>query len=159
MPVWREVVQGSGKVSPGSVDNVSQAARVDNLDLNYDEKKQELTFSGTIHSASRPVSYSVLLTFEDVDRLEGLNEEQIQQGYMPKPSLNHNSVLMRCSCPSYRFRFDEANRRNGVGTGPRFGLYRRKTDRAPNNPSQIPGACKHLIEFIGYLQDRGFITG
>ena len=37
MPVWRDVVQGARKVSPGSVDNVSQAARIENLDLRYDE--------------------------------------------------------------------------------------------------------------------------
>lgn len=159
MPVWRDVVQGARQVSPGSVDNVSQAARIENLDLRYDEGVQTLTFYGTVHSASHPTAYTMILTFKDVDRLEGLTEEEIQQGYMPKPSLNHNEVMMRCSCPSYRFRFDDANRRHQVGTGARFGIYHRKTDRAPNNPGHIPGACKHLIEFIDYLQDRGFITG
>ena len=159
MPVWRDIVQGSSKVSPGSIDNVNQAARIENLDLQYDENAQTLTFYGTIHSASHPTAYTMILTFKDVDRLEGLDEEEIQQGYMPKPSLNHNEVMMRCSCPSYRFRFDEANRRHHAGTGAKFGIYRRKSDRAPNNPAHIPGACKHLIEFIDYLQERGFITG
>ena len=76
-----------------------------------------------------------------------------------KVCLNENEVMMRCSCPSYRFRFDEANRRHQAGTGARFGIYHRKSDREPNNPNNIPGACKHIIEFITYLQDRGFITG
>ena len=159
MPVWRDVVQGARKVSPGSVDNASQAAKIENLDLRYDEGVQTLTFYGTVHSASRPTAYTMILTFKNVDRLEGLTEEEIQQGYMPKPSLNENEVMMRCSCPSYRFRFDEANRRHQAGTGARFGIYHRKSDREPNNPNNIPGACKHIIEFITYLQDRGFVTG
>lgn len=157
MPVWKEIVQGTPKVSPGSIDNVNQLARIDNLDLKYNELEKSLTFSGTIHSTSRPIYYEMLLKFEDVDRITGLTDDEIQQGYQPKPSLAENNVLMRCSCPSYRFRFDEANRRSGASTGARFGLYHRKTDRAPNNPNNIPGACKHLIEFVQFLQDRGFI--
>lgn len=159
MPTWRDIVQGARQVSPGSVDNVSQAARIENLDLRYDEGVKTLTFYGTIHSSSSPIAYTMIITFKDVDRVEGLTDEEIQQGYMPKPSLTDNEVMMRCSCPSYRFRFDDANRRNQAGTGARFAAYHKKTDRAPINPDHIPGACKHLIEFIGYLQDRGFITG
>ena len=158
MPVWREVVQGAKKVSPGSIDNVSQLVRIENLDLKYDEHKQELSFYGMIHSSSHPTAYSMIITFFDVDKIQGLTEEEIHQGYQPKPSLTNNDVALRCSCPSYRFRFDEANRQHGAGTGARFGIYRRKTDREPNNPNHIPGACKHLIEFIEYLQDRGFVT-
>ena len=158
MPVWKEVVQGARQVSPGTIDNVNSLARINNLDLQYDEHKQELSFYGMIHSSSQPTSYSMIITFYDVDKVQGLTEEEIQQGYQPKPSLDKNRVALRCSCPSYRFRFDEANRQHNAGTGAGFGAYHRKTDRAPNNPNHIPGACKHLIEFITYLQDRGFLT-
>ena len=113
------------------------------------EEKEEIIVTKTPTELLSEVGY---------DLYECKTEEEIQQGYMPKPSISENNVMMRCSCPSYRFRFDDANRRNGAGTGARFGIYHRKTDRAPNNPSHIPGACKHLIEFLDYLQSNGFLT-
>ena len=156
MPVWKELIHDTEKVSPGSVVNATND-RIENLDLQYDEQAKTLTFTGTIRSSTRPVGYSLILTFKNVDRTQGLTEEEILQGYQPKPSLANNEVAMRCSCPSYRFRFAEANKHYQAATGPGFGVYHRKTDRAPNNPQNLPGACKHLISFIIYLQDRDFI--
>lgn len=157
MPVWRVLAKGTPEVSPGSIDNVSQLAKIENLDLRYDAGVKTLTFYGQVTSNKHFGRYNVIVTFKDVDPDEGLTEEEIQQGYKPKPSLSDHEVLVNCRCPSYRFRFDKANRSNRVGTGARFAAYHRKTDRKPNNPMNLPGFCHHLLEFVEYLQRQGFI--
>lgn len=157
MPVWRALARGTPKVSPGSINNADYGARISNLDLRYDKGVRTLTFYGEVRSSSRPIGYTVMVTFKNVEPTQNLTDEEIQQGFQPKPSLGKNEVLVRCSCTSYRFRFDKANRSHRAGTGARFAAYHRKTDRAPNNPRNLPGFCKHLLEFITYLQDNGFI--
>lgn len=157
MPVWRTLAQGTPKVSPGTIDNISQIAHVYRLNLNYNKFAKTLTFYGEVKSAKKISAYTVIIMFKGVTETLGLTEEEIFQGYQPKPSLGKNDILVRCSCPSYRFRFDKANRLARAGTGARFGIYHRKTDRKPNNPYDIPGACKHIFEFISYLQQQGFI--
>lgn len=154
MPVWRAAARGTPKVTPNMSTSIG---KVSNLDLRYDEGVSTLTFYGEVRSASRPVGYSVMLTFKGVKPTDGLNDDEIQQGYKPKPSLAKNEVLMRCSCPNYRFRFDKSNRSHSMGTGARFGVYHRKTDRKPNNPLNLPGFCSHCLAFVEYLQQQGFI--
>ena len=157
MPIWRRILQGTKKVSPAVIPNVSNLANIQGLDLRYDEGMRTLTFYANVQSSSIRGYYSVQITFKNVDRLQGLSEEEIEQGYQPKPSLSENEVMIRCSCNNYRFRFDQANRKNKVGTGARFPLYRRKTNRKPYNPRMIAGTCKHVIELLDYLQKNKFI--
>lgn len=157
MPVWRTLAINTPKVSPGSINNASQDARISHLDLRYDAGVQTLTFYGEVRSAHSYSSHSVILTFKKVKKTDGLTQEEIEKGFKPKPSIAKHEVMMRCSCPSYRFRFDKANRSHGVGTGARFGIYRRRTNRKPNNPRNLPGFCKHALEFLEYLQQQGFV--
>lgn len=157
MPVWRALARGTQQVSPGSLDNASQLARIENLDLRYDAGVKTLTFYGEVTSNSHIGRYNVMVTFKGVDPDTGLTDEEILQGYKPRPSLSKNEVLVSCRCPSYRFRFDKANRSNRVGTGARFPNYHRLTNRKPNNPRNLPGFCHHILEFIEYLQKQGFI--
>ncbi len=158
MPVWKTLRIGTPKVSPGSIDHIRSTIRVDGLDLNYMKGMKTLTFTGVIHSHETPIGYTVILMFKRVDEHENLTEEEIAQGFQPKPSLSNNELLVRCSCPSYRFRFDRANRDHYAGTGARFPTYIRKTNRKPNNPRNIPGLCVHESEFLTYLLERGFIV-
>lgn len=157
MPVWGTLARNTPKVSPGSIDNASQASKISNLDLRYDKGVRTLTFYGTVRSTRSFHSHSVILTFKNVKPTDGLTKEEIAAGFQPKPSLDKNEVMMRCSCLSYRFRFDYANRLHGAGTGARFRTYHRKTNRKPNNPNNLAGFCKHALEFVEYLQRQGFI--
>lgn len=159
MPVWGKLARNTPKVSPGSINNANQSARIRNLDLRYDKGVRTITFYGEVSSSHKPSSYSVMISFKGVLENDGLSDEEILQGYQPKPSLSRHEVLIRCSCPSYRFRFDKANRMNRAGTGARFPAYHRLTARKPNNPHNLPGFCKHALEFIEYLQRQGFIYG
>ena len=157
MALYNTLLESTPKVSPKTPDSVREP-RVSGLDLNYDPKTERLTYSARVHSNSTPSNYDVLIEFSDVKQNQGLTEEEIQQGFQPKPSLNNNEVKVFCNCTNYRFRFDEPNRSNGVGTGPAFPTYVRKTNRAPNNPAQLPGVCSHIIELMNYLVTQVFIT-
>ena len=157
MPNWADIVKNTIKVNSSSYDNVDQSARVKLSDVRYDAGVKTITFFGEVGSSSKPSTYSVQVAFKGVEPTQNLTPEEIEHGFNPKPSLAENEVLMRCNCPSYRFRFDNANRSNGAALGARFPVYHKKTDRAPLNPDNTPGACKHCIEFINYLQNQGFI--
>lgn len=156
MPVWKQLAQSTPKVSPGAVSNSSKT-NISNFNLQYDSKKKIITYYGSVASSSMPGGYNVIISFLNVGPEDGLTDDEILQGFKPKPSLANNEVQVRCSCPAYRFRFDQANRSHGAGTGKKFPNYHRKTDRAPNNPNNLPGFCKHLLEFVEYLQRQGFI--
>lgn len=152
---WNELLKNVPKVTPNY--NFSTSAKVHGLDVNYQLGVKTITFTGEINSFHGGGSYSIIVSFSKVEPTDGLTEEEIAQGYMPKPSLAKNDVHVRCSCPSYRFRFDKANRANRASMGKNFGNYHRLTNRAPNNPHDLPGFCYHIIEFVDYLQSQGFV--
>ena len=82
---------------------------------------------------------------------------ELEKGLLPKPTLARDPIQVYCSCKSYRFRADFANRRRHAGTGPHFPPYHRISDRAPYNPRNIACFCKHVIEFVDYLKKQGFV--
>ena len=66
--------------------------------------------------------------------------------------------MVSCTCDSYRFRFNEANKGMRVGLNVKFPPYITRTSRAPNNPQQRPGMCKHIMEAMNYLNKQGFLN-
>lgn len=152
---WHELLRNTPKVTPNR--NISTSGIISGLDVKYQIGVKTINFYGTIQSKHSGHKYSMIVSFNRVNPTDGLTEEEILQGYMPKPSLKDHDIQVRCSCPSYRFRFDEANRTARASSGRGFGMYHRKTDRAPNNPRDLPGLCYHLIEFVDYLKSQGFI--
>lgn len=157
MPIWRKLLSGVKKVTPSTLGNIESMPNIKGLQLDYQEGVKTMTYYAYVHSSTYGIWYSVQITFKNVERLDGLNEDEIMQGYQPRPSLIDNEIQVRCSCNSYRFRFDQANRRVKAGTGARFPMYVRRSNRKPNNPRMIPGACKHVIELLDYLQKNNFI--
>ena len=157
MAIYRAVLRSTPKVSPQTPHSVSPGADVENLNVQYYAGTRTLTFYGSVRSHSQFGRYNVMLTFKNVKPHDGLTNEELTQGFKPKPKLGENEIMGRCACPNYRFRFDKANRMHGVGTGARFGFYRRRTDRKPYNPKNLIGFCAHLMEFVNYLQENGFI--
>ena len=158
MPVWKTLRSNMPKVTPSSPNAIDLGAPVKNLNLRYMRSVKTMTFTGTVRSHEKITSYNIILTFLRVNEHENLTEEEISQGFQPKPSLADNELQVRCTCPSYRFRFDRANRDHRAGTGARFPMYVRKTNRYPNNPRNLPSFCPHVQEFINYLLERGFIV-
>ena len=152
---WNELLRNVSKVTPGY--NSSTSNRISHFDLNYNPNTKIITFSGEIQSSKGTHGYEILVTFHGINPTDGLTEEEMMQGYMPKPTLADDDIQVRCGCPSYRFRFDKANQINSASTGKGFKPYHRISDRAPNNPHDLPGICYHIIEFVDYLQSQGFV--
>lgn len=152
---WKELLHNVPRVTPNY--NFSASSNILNLDVNYQVGVKTITFTSNIHSAHQGATYSIIVSFSKVEPTDGLTEDEILQGYMPKPSLKDNDIHVRCNCPSYRFRFDKANRANRASMGRNFGNYHRITNRAPNNPHDLPGFCYHIIEFVDYLKSQGFV--
>lgn len=151
---WNELLRNVPKVTPNY--NFGASSNISDLDVNYDINKQVITFIGNVRSAKSGYKYSVKVSFNKIGPTDGLTEDEIMQGYMPKPTLAENDIKVSCNCPSYLFRFDKADRVNRAGLGKGF-VYHRKTNRIPNNPRDLPGVCYHLIEFVDYLHSQGFV--
>ena len=152
---WNELLHNVPRVTPNY--NFGASTRISNLDVQYNLNTLTLTFTGEVRSARKNMGYPVEIVFTGIEPTAGLTDVEVMQGYMPKPTLADDDIRVRCSCPSQRFRFDTADRQNRAAAGKPFGAYHRRTNRAPNNPHNLPGMCYHIIEFVDYLQSQGFI--
>lgn len=65
---------------------------------------------------------------------------------------NQNDVQVHCTCMDFYWRFAMYNNKNKSLIGEPPAPYVKKTDRAPNNPDQVPGACKHLMRLANQLR-------
>ena len=73
-----------------------------------------------------------------------------------KPSLSETDMLIRCSCPFYRFYLSYANVVTGkIDLSGRYKSYTRKPrSRHPRrNPKNIIGECKHIYFLVSSLSD------
>lgn len=71
--------------------------------------------------------------------------------------LSRNNAKVRCTCLDFKWRFAIYNEKDHslYGSGP--GMYRKKTERPPNNPQHVPGVCKHLLKLASELQINGIV--
>jgi hypothetical protein len=76
--------------------------------------------------------------------------------YNIKPlSITQTDVKVTCTCMDFYWRFAIWNHTDGSLLGPKPDPYVRKTeDRAPANPSQTPGMCKHILRLVDHLQQE-----
>lgn len=77
--------------------------------------------------------------------------------YCPQLS-EHTPILVRCSCPDFRFSFMWEDYAEKSLQGRRISYQRKTTTRPPRNPDGIPGVCKHLIAVINKLESLGFMS-
>lgn len=152
---WNDLLRNVPKVTPNY--NFGASSNISGLDVNYDINKQVITFTGNVRSAHNGHKYSITVDFIKIGPTDGLTEDEIMQGYMPKPSLSENDIKVSCNCPSHIFRFAKANMANRAASSRGLTNYHRKTNRAPNNPHDLPGMCYHVIEFVDYLHSQGFV--
>lgn len=67
-------------------------------------------------------------------------------------------VLVRCSCADFRWRFAHWNKidRSLYGRGPRN--YEASFRPGSSNPSESPGACKHIMKMAKILRESGVLS-
>jgi hypothetical protein len=81
--------------------------------------------------------------------------------YYFKPiNKNRSDVKVSCTCLDFYYRFAAFNQRDNALASDPPKPYVKKTDRAPVNPSEISGVCKHLIRMVDELEkDNVFSAG
>lgn len=72
--------------------------------------------------------------------------------------LSQNTVKVRCDCLDFHYRFATWNYNDESLIGKPPPLYRKKTNRPPVNPAQVPGLCKHLVKFFTVLRRYRIVT-
>lgn len=65
---------------------------------------------------------------------------------------NQNDVQVNCTCMDFYWRFAMYNNKDKSLLGEPPAPYVKKTNRRPNNPDQVPGACKHLMKLANQLR-------
>jgi hypothetical protein len=70
-------------------------------------------------------------------------------------NLQQTHVQVKCNCLDFKWRFAMYNFKDQslMNKPPR--PYKKKTNRAPNNPQRVPGLCKHLLKTAIVIVDSG----
>ena len=70
-------------------------------------------------------------------------------------SESKGDVLVRCSCPDFRWRFAHWNRGDGSLFGREPRKYEARLRPGSSNPDESPGLCKHLMKMAKILGESG----
>lgn len=104
--------------------------------------------------------YETIILFKGVDynlrdvKITASNGKEYEFGKI-SPSLN--DCVVRCNCPDFRWRFSWYNHLDKA----LFGRAPKKYESEggpPANPKELPGICKHLIQFSHALRDAGIFN-
>jgi hypothetical protein len=74
-----------------------------------------------------------------------------------KPSVVENDVLVRCTCPDFRWRFAYYNHLDHSLHGRKPPKYNSLGVGPPANPLEMEGMCKHLMKLVTALRDADAI--
>jgi hypothetical protein len=109
-------------------------------------------------SRGKDTTYDTSIQFEKVRYVKPetayavpipFGEEQLY--VMPLQNMG-NLVKVHCTCMDFYWRFAMYNNRDNSLDGKPPAPYVKKTDRAPQNPDQVPGNCKHLQKLADQLR-------
>ena len=85
--------------------------------------------------------------------------------YFPRPQMSRNGAAVTCQCSDFYFRWKFAlDRAGNLGFDYWHGIvYRRRTPPPPigrpyQNPNNVPGCCKHIINLARRMQQAGFLN-
>lgn len=164
---YRKFMRSTQRVSPTSINNSQHPRGRFRVQSAYDADREVVTFQCYVASFTRPgIRHIVRVEFLDVpadqlyqdeDSVED-NRERNGGQLIPIPVLGQNEMKVRCSCPSFRFTGSEAAQLYGSFIGGRYHPWRpNRTGRAPRNPHNEPMLCKHIIAFIEFLWQQGYV--
>lgn len=111
-----------------------------------------------------PDAYNTVVQFSNVKFHDADSNGKItftaadnQQYHITPIVLSKKNVKVRCNCLDFYHRFSEHNGKDGSLHGKHV-PYTPTTDRASDNPSGLPGVCKHLIKTIAALKKAGLVV-
>ncbi len=74
-----------------------------------------------------------------------------EEMYVMPLKIMGNDVKVHCTCLDFYWRFASFNKSDDSLIGNPPPPYVKKTDRPYQNPSKIPGACKHITKLINHV--------
>lgn len=79
--------------------------------------------------------------------------------YHNRPSISTNPVFLKCSCPDFRFVWEKPlyDNKGLIGRWRKYTKVPGST-RAPRNPENYIGYCKHVNSLLFRLRNSGIIT-
>ncbi len=146
---FSDLVDGSEVLQPG-VFNRAVIEDYDITDLKVVDMFGVRTKIVSANFRSSNDSYKVVVQVNGVIPLVAITED--------------NHMTVRCSCPSFRFWFGNANRERHVLFGNKMKRYdpvpdhlRQRAKQPPKNPGHIPGVCKHIIGLVKVMKREGIV--
>lgn len=121
-----------------------------------------LFIKGSVQNENR--EYSTIVLFKNVRYDVPLNDSSVKiiaSDYLPyvfeKLREDVTDVLVRCSCPDFRWRFNWWNAYDKSLYGRKVAPYHKVhgSTRPPANPLELPGMCKHLTKTVEALDHAG----
>jgi len=109
------------------------------------------------HARNEDRHYDTIILFKNVDytneqvKIKASDNKLYQFG---KLSLESTDVLVRCSCPDFKWRFNYYDHLDRSLYGTKRSKYEGSTGIAAN-PKQLPGMCKHLMATTKLLHESG----
>lgn len=99
------------------------------------------------------------VVYEDADRSDNITFVGVdKKEYHVTPiNLQQNNAEVRCTCLDFYFTFSKWNNNDKSLYGEPPAPYTPKTDRAPRNPGQKPGMCKHLLKVVQELKNERLV--
>ena len=144
-------------------------ARQNNVDSVAVKQIDLLPADGTLIAkgvvrGSKGKEYPVVVEFDDVTynpEDKGVTFVSNGQEYSIEPlSKTTTNCKVACGCLDFKFRFAQYNNAKQALYGDKPDLYAKAvgSNRGPANPTQSPGMCKHLIDFVDSLEQSGLFT-
>lgn len=120
-----------------------------------------LFVKGLAQNQYEGTEYNTIILFKKVNyngqevKIEGSDGKQHS---FDKLSSEGTDVVLRCSCPDFRWRFAWYNKLDKSLYGRAPAKYHAKTDLPPANPLELEGTCKHLMKTAKALSESGIFS-
>lgn len=107
--------------------------------------------------------YSCFIVFKNVNYHTGHNQGLItlqtenHSYFLEKLSLINTHVLVRCSCPDFKWRFKYYDHLDRSLYGHKGKPYQ-SNGGLPANPMEMEGMCKHLMKLSETLRNKGLFN-
>lgn len=151
------------KIPSGDREADAAPIRIQKLILTPFEQTGQLQVEGETNSDGN--IYRTVIAFQEVEYQESNEASNVTftgsdgDTYNITPiQLSRINVKVSCECLDFYWKFAKYNATDGSLQGNPPQPYQKKTARAPGNPQQVPGVCKHLIKTVEELRQSGIIT-
>jgi hypothetical protein len=161
-----------------SYDNLLANTR-SNFDTGRDERASKVKIVNTIfvpapnsdelqiegEARTKSNSYQTRIIFENVIFKPDVDRETVsvmgtdgEEYHFNRINSGRSDVKVSCTCLDFYYRFAAFNHRDNALAAEPPKPYSKKTDRAPVNPSEVPGVCKHLIRLVEELEKNNIFA-